>query len=175
METRKLGNLEVSAVGLGCMGFTHGYGACPSENESIRLIRKAFEEGCTFFDTAEIYSCYKNEELVGKALKPFRNKVVISTKFTPVVLPGQENPEGKLSRKGIRQAVEGSLRRWQTDNIELYTEHRGPQENEPAEVAYWMSELIKEGKKRAWGQSEHTLETHTEAHAVIPISAVQTE
>ena len=109
MKTRKLGNLEVSAVGLGCMGFTHGYGACPSENESIRLIRKAFEEGCTFFDTAEIYSCYKNEELVGKALKPFRNKVVISTKFTPVVLLGQENPEGKLSRKGIRQAVEGSL------------------------------------------------------------------
>ena len=109
MKTRKLGILEVSAVGLGCMGFTHGYGACPSENESIRLIRKAFEEGCTFFDTAEIYSCYKNEELVGKALKPFRNKVVISTKFTPVVLPGQENPEGKLSRKGIRQAVEGSL------------------------------------------------------------------
>ena len=97
MKTRKLGNLEVSAVGLGCMGFTHGYGACPSEKESIRLIRKAYEEGCTFFDTAEIYSCYKNEELVGKALKPFRNKVVISTKFTPVVLPGQENPEGKKS------------------------------------------------------------------------------
>ena len=72
MKTRKLGNLEVSAVGLGCMGFTHGYGACPSEKESIRLIRKTYEEGCTFFDTAEIYSCYKNEELVGKALKPFR-------------------------------------------------------------------------------------------------------
>ena len=175
METRKLGNLEVSAVGLGCMGFTHGYGACPSENESIRLIRKAFEEGCTFFDTAEIYSCYKNEELVGKALKPFRNKVVISTKFTPVVLPGQENPEGKLSRKGIRQAVEGSLRRLQTDYIDLYTEHRVPKESDPAEVAYWMGELIKEGKIRAWGQSEPTLEQLKEAHAVTPIAAVQSE
>ena len=83
MKTRKLGSLEVSAIGLGCMGFTHGYGTCPSEEESVRLIRKAYEEGCTFFDTAEIYSCYKNEELVGKALRLFRDKVVISTKFTP--------------------------------------------------------------------------------------------
>ena len=79
MKTRKLGSLEVSAIGLGCMGFTHGYGTCPSEEESVRLIRKAYEEGCTFFDTAEIYSCYKNEELVGKALRPFRDMVVIST------------------------------------------------------------------------------------------------
>ena len=77
MKTRKLGSLEVSAIGLGCMGFTHGYGTCPSEEESVRLIRKAYEEGCTFFDTAEIYSCYKNEELVGKALRLFRDKVVI--------------------------------------------------------------------------------------------------
>lgn len=115
MKTRKFGTLEISAVGLGCMGFTHGYGTCPSEEESIRLIRKAYDEGCTFFDTAEIYSCYKNEELVGKALKPFRHEITISTKFTPAVLPGQENPEGKLSRIGIRQAVEGSLRRLQTD------------------------------------------------------------
>lgn len=98
MKTRKFGTLEISAVGLGCMGFTHGYGTCPSEEESIRLIRKAYDEGCTFFDTAEIYSCYKNEELVGKALKPFRHEITISTKFTPAVLPGQENPEGKLSR-----------------------------------------------------------------------------
>jgi aryl-alcohol dehydrogenase-like predicted oxidoreductase len=105
MKTRKLGSLEVSAIGLGCMGFTHGYGACPSEEESVRLIRKAYEEGCIFFDTAEIYSCYKNEELVGKAIKPFRDKVVISTKFTPATLPGQERPEGKLSRAGIRQAA----------------------------------------------------------------------
>ena len=175
MKTRKLGSLEVSAIGLGCMGFTHGYGACPSEEESVRLIRKAYEEGCIFFDTAEIYSCYKNEELVGKAIKPFRDKVVISTKFTPATLPGQERPEGKLSRAGIRQAVEGSLRRLQTDYIDLYTEHRVPTENDPAEVAYWMGELIREGKIRAWGQSEPTLEQLKAAHAVTPITAVQSE
>lgn len=175
MKTRILGNIEVSAVGLGCMGFTHGYGTCPSEAESIRLIRKAYDEGCTFFDTAEIYSCYKNEELVGKALKPFRDRVVISTKFTPAVLPGQERPEGKLSRAGIRQAVEGSLRRLQTDYIDLYTEHRVPRESDPAEVAYWMGELIREGKIRAWGQSEPTLEQLRTAHAVTPVAAVQSE
>ena len=167
--------MEVSAVGLGCMGFTHGYGTCPSEAESIRLIRKAYDEGCTFFDTAEIYSCYKNEELVGKALKPFRNRVVISTKFTPATLPGQERAEGKLSRAGIRQAVEGSLRRLQTDYIDLYTEHRVPKESDPAEVAYWMGELIREGKIRAWGQSEPTLEQLQAAHAVTPVAAVQSE
>ena len=111
MKTRKLVNIEVSAVGLGCMRFTHGYGASPSEEESIRLIRKAYEEGCTFFDTAEI--------------------------FTPAVLPGQENPEGKPSRIGIRQAVEGSLLRLQTDYVDLYMEHRVPKENDPAEVAYY--------------------------------------
>ena len=175
MKTRKLGNIEVSAVGLGCMGFTHGYGTCPSEAESIRLIRKAYDEGCTFFDTAEIYSCYKNEELVGKALKPFRNRVVISTKFTPATLPGQERAEGKLSRAGIRQAVEGSLRRLQTDYIDLYTEHRVPKESDPAEVAYWMGELIREGKIRAWGQSEPTLEQLQAAHAVTPVAVVQSE
>ena len=175
MKTRKLGKLEVSAVGLGCMGFTHGYGACPTEQESIRLIRKAYDEGCTFFDTAEIYSCYANEELVGKALKPIRDRVLISTKVTPAVLPGQERPEGKLSREGIRQAVEGSLRRLQTDCIDLYTEHRVPKESDPAEVAYWMGELIREGKIRAWGQSEPTLEQLRVAHAVTPIPAVQSE
>lgn len=175
MKTRKLGSLEVSAIGLGCMGFTHGYGTCPSEEESVRLIRKAYEEGCTFFDTAEIYSCYKNEELVGKALKPFRDKVVISTKFTPATLPGQERAEGKLSRAGIRQAVEGSLRRLQTDCIDLYMEHRVPKESDPAEVAYWMGELIREGKIRAWGQSEPTLEQLKAAHAVTPVAAVQSE
>ena len=175
MKTRKLGSLEVSAIGLGCMGFTHGYGTCPSEEESVRLIRKAYEEGCTFFDTAEIYSCYKNEELVGKALRLFRDKVVISTKFTPSTLPGQERAEGKLSRAGIRQAVEGSLRRLQTDYIDLYTEHRVPKESDPAEVAYWMGELIREGKIRAWGQSEPTLEQLNAAHAVTPVAAVQSE
>lgn len=173
MKTRKLGNLEVSAVGLGCMGFTHGYGATPTEEESIRLIHRAHDEGCTFFDTAEVYSCYQNEELVGRALRPFRHDVVISTKFTPLSLPGQPTP--KLTREGVRAAVEGSLRRLQTDYIDLYTEHRVPAENAPAEVATWMGELIREGKIRAWGQSEPTLAQFKAAHAVTPITAVQSE
>ena len=104
--------------------------------------------------------------------KPFRHEITISTKFTPAVLPGQENPEGKFSRIGIRQAVEGSLRRLQTDYIDLYTEHRVPKEHDPSEVAYWMGELINEGKIRAWGQSEPTLEQLKAAHAVTPITAV---
>ena len=112
---------------------------------------------------------------MGKALKPFRQQVVISTKFTPVTLPGQERPEGKLSQSGIRQAVEGSLRRLQTDYIDLYTEHRVPKESDPAEVAYWMGELIKEGKIRGWGQSEPTLEQLKAAHAITPVTAVQSE
>lgn len=109
------------------------------------------------------------------ALRLFRDKVVISTKFTPSTLPGQERAEGKLSRAGIRQAVEGSLRRLQTDYIDLYTEHRVPKESDPAEVAYWMGELIREGKIRAWGQSEPTLEQLKAAHAVTPVAAVQSE
>lgn len=151
MQQRQLGKLTVSAVGLGCMGFTHGYGPCPSEEESIRLIRKAFDEGCTFFDTAEIYSTFKNEELVGKALKPIRKQVVISDKVYPTELPGQHIPEGKLSEKGLRLALEGALRRLRTDYIDLYTEHRVPMDSEPEEVACIMGKFIKEGKILAWG------------------------
>ena len=175
MKTRKLRDLDVSAVGMGCMGFTHGYGAAPDETESIRLIRKAFDCGCTFFDTAEVYSTYINEELVGKAIKPFRNKVVISTKFSPFFLPGQEIPEGKLSRRGIRNALEGSLKRLQTDYIDLYTEHRVPHDSNVEEVAFWMGELIREGKIRAWGQSVSTPDQIRKAHAVTPLTAVQSE
>lgn len=137
MKTRKLGSLEVSAIGLGCMGFTHGYGTCPSEEESVRLIRKAYEEGCTFFDTAEIYSCYKNEELVGKALRPFRDKVVISTKFTPATLPGQERAEGKLSRAGIPQAVEGRYGGYRPTTSTFIWNIAYRKKATPAEVAYW--------------------------------------
>lgn len=100
MKTRKLRDIEVSAIGMGCMGFTHGYGAAPSEGESIKLMRKAFDLGCTLYDTAEVYSAYANEELVGKALKPIRDKVALSSKVHPAFLPGQEIPEGKLSRRG---------------------------------------------------------------------------
>lgn len=177
MKKRKLRNLEVSTIGMGCMGFSHGYGAIPTEKESIRLMRKAYEEyECTLFDTAEVYASYANEELVGKAIKPFRDKIILSTKFMPnVFLPGQEIPEGKLSRKGLRNALEGSLKRLQTDYIDLYYEHRVPAESDPAEIAYWMGELIQEGKIRAWGQSEPTVEQLIKANAVTPLSAVQNE
>ena len=177
MKTRNLRDLTVSAVGMGCMGFSHGYGACPPENESIRLIRSAYEDyGCTFFDTAEVYAAYENEILVGKALKPIRDKIILATKFMPeVFLPGQEIPEGKTSRKGLRNAVEGSLKRLQTDYIDLYYEHRVPPNRDVAEVAFWMGELIKEGKIRAWGVSEATPEQIKRAHEVTPLTAVQSE
>lgn len=177
MKTRKLRDLTVSAIGMGCMGFSHGYGACPPESESIRLIRSAYEDyGCTFFDTAEVYAAYENEILVGKALKPIRDKIILCTKFMPeVFLPGQEIPEGKTSRKGLRNAVEGSLKRLQTDYIDLYYEHRVPANRDVAEVAEWMGELIKEGKIRAWGVSECTPEQLKRAHAVTPLTAVQSE
>lgn len=178
MKKRRLGKsgLKVSAIGMGCMGFSHGYGAVPSEGESIRLMRKAYDEyGCTLFDTAEVYATYANEELVGKALKPIRDNVILTTKFMPVFLPGQEIPEGKLSRKGLRNALESSLKRLQTEYIDLYYEHRVPENSDPAEVAFWMGELIQEGKIRAWGQSEPTAEQIRIAHAVTPLAAVQNE
>ncbi|MBQ6759668.1 MAG: aldo/keto reductase [Selenomonadaceae bacterium] len=177
MKTRHLRGLTVSAIGMGCMGFSHGYGACPTEAESIRLMRSAYEDyGCTFFDTAEVYAAYDNEILVGKALKPIRDKIVLCTKFMPeVFLPGQEIPEGKTSRRGLRNAVENSLKRLQTDYIDLYYEHRVPPNRDVAEVATWMGELIKEGKILAWGVSEATPEQIKRAHAVTPLTAVQSE
>ena len=175
MNTRKLGNIEVSAIGMGCMGFTHAYGEVPEEKESIRLVHKAFELGCNFFDTAEMYSYFKNEEFVGKALKELpRDKVVISDKFWPSPLPGQDMPEGKLSEAGIRKDIEGSLKRLQTDYIDIYTEHQMDEGTEE-QVAEVMGKLIKEGKIRAWGQSSPSLEQIKKAHAVTPISAIQSE
>lgn len=176
LRTRHLGNLTVSAIGLGCMGFSHGYGAIPEEAESIRLIRLAYERfGCTLFDTAEVYATYANETLVGKALKPIRDKVVLTTKFMPLALPGQNFPQGKLSREGLRGALESSLKRLQTDHIDLYYEHRVPAESDPAEIAGWMGELIQEGKILAWGMSEPTVEQVRIAHAVTPLASVQNE
>lgn len=154
MKTRKLGPLTVSAVGMGCMGFTHAYGDPPPEEEGIRLVREAFDEGCNFFDTAEMYSYFKNEEFVGKALKELpRDKVVISDKFWPTALPGQEEP--KLSEPHLRRALEDSLRRLGTDYIDLYTEHQMAGGSEE-EVADLMGRFIREGKIRAWGQSSPT-------------------
>ena len=175
MKKRMLRDLEVSAIGMGCMGFTHAYGEGPTEAEGIRLVHKAFEMGCTFFDTAEMYSYFKNEEFVGKALKELpRDKVIISDKFWPLPLPGQDMPEGKLSEAGIRKDIEGSLRRLQTDYIDLYTEHQMDEGTEE-QVAEVMGKLIREGKIQAWGQSSATLEQIKKAHAVTPITAIQSE
>ncbi len=175
MKTRTLGSLEVSAVGMGCMGFTHAYGAGPEEKEGIRLVHFAFEQGCNFFDTAEMYSYGGNETFVGKALKELpRDQVIISDKFWPVHLEGIDNPYPKLSEEGIRHDIEGSLRRLQTDYIDLYTEHQ-MEDGSEEEVAYIMGKLIKEGKIRAWGQSSPTAEQIRKAHAVTPITAIQSE
>lgn len=175
MKQRKLRDLTVSAIGMGCMGFTHAYGQGPDEAESINLVHQAFAEGCTFFDTAEMYSYFKNEEFVGKALKGLpRDQVVISDKFWPTPLPGQVMPEGKLSEAGIRKDLEDSLRRLQTDYIDLYTEHQ-MEEGTEEQVAEVMGKLIQEGKIRAWGQSSPTAEQIRKAHAVTPITAIQSE
>ena len=175
MKMRRLRDLEVSAIGMGCMGFTHAYGDRPEEKDGIRAVHKAFELGCNFFDTAEMYSYFKNEEFVGKALKELpRDKVIISDKFWPTPLPGQDMPEGKLSEAGIRKDIEGSLKRLQTDYIDLYTEHQ-MEEGSEEEVAEVMGKLIKEGKIRAWGQASPTLEQIKKANAVTPITAIQSE
>ena len=176
MKTRKLRDTEVSAIGMGCMGFSTAYGQTPTEEESIRLMRKAHEMGCTLYDTAEIYATYRNEELVGKALKPIRNEIILCSKFSPVALPGQENVEGgKLSLNGVRHAVEKSLKRLNTDYLDIYYAHRVPANADVEEMASWFGLLIKEGKIRGWGVSEATEEQIRKAHSVTPLTAVQSE
>ena len=178
-EKRKIGSLvDVTPVGLGCMGFSHAYGAPTERKEAVGMIRKAYEMGYDFFDTAECYtginadgSTSYNEELVGEALKDVRNKVVIATKFGV-----RHSPEGLLmdSRsETIRKSVEGSLLRLGVDTIDLYYQHRIDPKVEPEEVAETMKALINEGKIRAWGISETTVEYLRRAHAVCPVSAVQ--
>ena len=175
MHKRQLGQsgMELSAIGMGCMGFSHGYGAVPPEAESIRLMRRAFELGCTFFDTAEVYGPYVNEELTGKAVAPFRKEIVLATKFSPFALPGQ--PEDKLSRAGVRRALEDSLRRLGTEYVDLYYQHRVPEDCPVEEVARWMGELIREGAIRGWGLFQPTEAQVRRAHAVTPLTAIQSE
>lgn len=182
MKTRILGKngLKVSSVGLGCMGFTQSYPPFPDKNESIRVMRKAFELGVNFFDTAEVYSMYKNEELVGEALEPFRKDVVIATKFGYDIenmrLDKSNRPVNLCSSpKSIRKSVEGSLRRLRTDYIDLYYQHRVDPNVPIEEVAETVGELIKEGKVLHWGLSEAAAPTICRAHAVCPLTAVQSE
>lgn len=183
MKTRTLGKqgLEVSEVGLGCMGFTQSYPPYSDRKEAIATLREAVELGVTFFDTAEVYSAFKNEELVGEALEPVRDKVVIATKFGYNLedmpdLNTSARPVSLSSKPDtIRKAVEGSLRRLRTDHIDLYYQHRVDPDTPIEEVADTVASLIKEGKVLYWGLSEAAPATVRRAHAVCPLTAVQSE
>ncbi len=175
MKKRYLGSIEVSSIGMGCMGFTHGYGKAPSEDEAVKLIRQAFAMGCTLFDTSEGYGPYTNEMLVGKALEPFRDQAVIVSKFSPVTLPGQDCAEGKLSKRGLRQALTGTLSRLKTDYVDIWLQHRVPLDCPLEEIAGWVGEFIDEGLVRGWGLSQPTADQVLRAQAVTPLSVVESE
>ena len=179
MQKRKLGksNLEVSALGLGCMGMTFSYAPFPEKKDSIALLRAAVERGVTFFDTAEVYGPFNNEELVGEALAPLRDQVVIATKFGFDINPdGSRGPKPMNSTPAhIKQAVEGSLKRLKIDVIDLYYQHRVDTEVPIEEVAGAVKELIEEGKVKHFGLSEAGVKTIRRAHAVLPVTALQSE
>jgi aryl-alcohol dehydrogenase-like predicted oxidoreductase len=177
MQTRKLGNsnLEVSALGLGCMGLSYGYGPATDTREAIKLIRAAFERGVTFFDTAEAYGPYKNEELVGEALTPFREQVAIATKFG-FDFDANGGQSGMNSRpEHIRAVAEAALKRLRTDVIDLFYQHRVDPNVPIEEVAGTVKELIGKGKVRHFGLSEAGVKTIRRAHAVQPVTALQSE
>lgn len=174
IPTRKLGALEVSAIGLGCMGMTFSYAPFPEKKDMLSLIAKAVEMGINFFDTAEVYGPYNNEELVGEALKPYKNKVVIATKF------GFDIQDGKLvgvnsKPAHIRKAVEGSLQRLQVEAIDLLYQHRVDPNVPIEDVAGTVKDLIREGKVKHFGLSEAGAQTIRRAHAVLPVAALQSE
>ena len=177
MQKRKLGstNLEVSALGLGCMGLSYGYGPETEREQAITLIRTAFERGVTFFDTAEAYGPYKNEELLGEALAPFRDQVVIATKFG-FSFDGNGAINGTNSRpEHIREVAEASLKRLKTDVIDLLYQHRVDPEVQIEDVAGTVKELIAEGKVKHFGMSEAGEQTIRRAHAVQKVTALQSE
>jgi len=175
MQKRILGNsgLEVSALGLGCMGLSFGYGPATDKQDAINLIRKAFELGVTFFDTAEAYGPFTNEELLGEALEPFRSKVVIATKFGfkegKTALGTDSRPEN------IRAVAEAALKRLKTDVIDLFYQHRVDPNVPIEDVAGTVKELIQEGKVKHFGLSEAGVQTIRKAHAVQPVTALQSE
>ncbi|EPR27884.1 MULTISPECIES: aldo/keto reductase [Geobacillus] len=175
MQKRQLGKsgLEVSAIGLGCMGMSYGYGPAADKNEMIALIHAAVERGVTFFDTAEVYGPYVNEELVGEALAPFKGEVVIATKFGIQLKDGKQVLDSKPET--IRRSVEGSLKRLRVEAIDLYYQHRVDPDVPIEEVAGVIQDLMKEGKIRHWGLSEAGVQTIRRAHAVEPLTAVQSE
>lgn len=175
MITRTLGKgLKVSAIGLGCMGLSQSYPPFPDKQESIKFLRRAAEMGQTFFDTSESYGVYANEELLGEALAPYRDKIVLATKF------GWNIHDGRIdgldsSPAAVRKAVEGSLKRLRTDHIDLYYQHRVDPNVPIEEVADTVKELAKEGKILYWGLSEAGADTIRRAHSVFPVTALQSE
>ncbi|RCJ34918.1 aldehyde oxidase [Nostoc punctiforme NIES-2108] len=175
MQKRKLGNsnLEVSVIGLGCMGLNYAYSHTLDKKESISLLQAAVERGVTLFDTAEMYGPFTNEELVGEALKPYCDRVVIATKFGIKLHDGKQVQDSHPS--GIRESVEGSLKRLKTDVIDLYYQHRVDTQVPIEDVAGTIKDLIGEGKIKHWGLSEAGVQTVRRAHAVQPLTAVQSE
>ena len=176
MQKRKLGNsnLEVSALGLGCMGLSFGYGPATDKQEAISLIRAAVERGITFFDTAEAYGPFANEELVGEALAPFRDQVVIATKFG-FKFEGDKQSGTDSRPEHIKEVAEASLKRLKTDHIDLFYQHRVDPDVAIEDVAGAVKDLIQEGKVRHFGLSEAGVQTIRRAHAVHPVTALQSE
>ena len=175
MQKRKLGksNLEVSAIGLGCMGLSFGYGPATDRQQAIKLIRTAFERGVTFFDTAEAYGPFLNEEVVGEAVEPFRNKVVIATKFG---FQDGDSKKGLDSRpERIREVVDAALKRLRTDVIDLFYQHRVDPKVPIEDVAGSVKDLIQQDKVKHFGMSEAGVEAIRRAHAVQPVAALQSE
>src|SRR3954471_23615384 len=178
MQKRRLGNsdLEVSAIGLGCMGLSFGYGPATEKQAAVSLIRTAVERGVTFFDTAEVYGPFTNEELLGEALAPFRDRVVIATKFGWKIDPSTRKSVGLDSRpEHIKEVAEASLRRLRVDCIDLFYQHRVDPDVPIEDVAGAVKELIQAGKVRHFGLSEAGVQVIRRAHAVQPITALQSE
>src|SRR5215218_4662380 len=179
MDKRTLGTNgpEVSAIGLGCMSMTGGYSDRPDRQEMISLIRTAVDRGVTFFDTAEIYGPYANEELVGEALAPYRGQVVIATKFGWDIDPVERKPRGRVTSRPevIKHVVDGSLERLGVDTIDLFYQHRVDPDVPIEEVAGTVKELIQAGKVRHFGLSEAGAQSIRRAHAVQPVTALQSE
>ena len=177
MKKRHLGNLEVSAIGYGCMGLSYGYGPATDRTEGVKLIRAAAERGVTIFDTAEAYGPFTNEELVGEALAPIREQVIIASKFGWNIDPatGERGPGLNSRPEHIKTATEGVLRRLRTDRIDLLYQHRVDPEVPIEDVAGTMKDLIAEGKVAHYGLSEAGAQTIRRAHAVHPIAAIQSE
>ena len=173
MQKRKLGDLEVSALGLGCMGMSYGYGKPKDVKEMRELITKAYDRGINFFDTAEVYGPYINEELVGSAIKDFRDKIVVATKFGIQITEGRQIVNSSLDV--IKKSIEGSLKRLNIECIDLYYQHRVDTNTPIEEVANLMAEFHKQGKIKAWGLSEAGIETIKQAHSIFPLTAIQSE